>query len=143
MEIRKIRDLNDHNTFYQMIKDQYTDYTDPRISDRILGAYSAGGELIGGVAITRASDHLNDPQNCSINIDHIMVKPEWRGQGIGEELLETVINDYGDVRIDLAVSSMDDAQRLISWYEGHDFVINYSFWSDTHMTRNPKIHAGG
>jgi len=60
-----------------------------------------------------------------IFVDHIAVSPEFRGQGIGSEIINKVINDHKKpVILEVERPETETAQRRITFYERLGFKLN-------------------
>lgn len=60
-----------------------------------------------------------------IFIDHIAISPEFRGQGIGSEIMNKVINNHKKpIILEVEKPETETAQRRITFYERLGFKLN-------------------
>ena len=88
------------------------------------------GQLVGMVA---ASEHVSDglavipAGERYLEVDDLYVCPEWRSQGIGRVLLDTVLAraEQDGIRYQLVYSATKDVRRVMRFYENCGFESWY------------------
>ena len=147
MKVRTMRTFDELKAFYQMIRDEYPDYTCPRISAVHYGVFDVGedargwGEgslLVAGAAINVACWDVFEPSGQSeVLFEHLMVKPESRNGGIGSKLLSFIVDSYCDLTIHGRVSRDSEWERLVPWYKSFGFEVAYDGGNEIIMVRVP------
>ena len=97
---------------------------------------SEQGESVGHVELSMIWPHL------SCRLSRVLVAPEWRGIGVGREIIGLAISRafqrYHVSRIDLGVS--DDNQIAIRCYEGQHFT-HVGTWSEALAVNGRSINV--
>ncbi len=121
MKIRTIRTYDEIAAFYDLIAQQYPNYTMQRLAHVHYGVFAVddgsigmgeGDHLVAGAAIS--VDHLDILQvedDTPVNLDYLIVKKERRDLGIGTGLLKYILDLYNDRAIRLEVSPLAPIHR--------------------------------
>jgi len=64
----------------------------------------------------------DDADTAEIVLYMLYVHPEWKGQGIGSALLDTVIADHADAKV-IRLEVLRDNTAAIAWYKTKGFEI--------------------
>ena len=147
MKVRTMRTFDELEAFYKVIRDEYPDYTCPRLSAAHYGVFDVGENargwaegqlLVAGAAINVACWDVFEPGGQdTVLFEHLMVKPESRNRGIGSRLLNFIVESHCDLTIQGRVSRDSEWERLVPWYESFSFQVTYDGGSEIFMERVP------
>ena len=148
MKVRTMRTFDELEAFYRMIRDEYPDYTRPRVSAVHYGVFNVGenargwgeGELlVAGAAMNIASWDVFEPDgHDTVLFEHLMVRPELRNRGIGGKLLYFIVESHCDLTIQGRVSKRhSEWKRLVPWYESVGFQVEGDGGDEIMMERVP------
>ena len=147
MKLRTIRTFDEIEAFYVLLRSQYPDYKHPRLSPVHYGVFDVGedtrgwgegGRLVAGAAVgINGWDIFVEGGVTKAVFEHLIVKPEFRGRGIGTALLNFIVESHCDLTITLPVSKNDNWQRLVPWYERFSFHDTGQGWDDVILERIP------
>ena len=147
MKLRTVQTFDEIDAFYNMIRDQYPQYSQPRLSPVHYGVFDVGedakgwgeGErLVAGAAVDiNGWDIFAEGGVTEAVFEHLIVKPEFRNHGIGAALLNFMVECHSDLTIRLRVSKSDEWQRLVPWYERFAFSVTCQVPDEVFMEREP------
>ena len=112
MKIRTIRTFDELKAFHRLLTIQYPQYTYPRLVTTYYGVFDVGDDSIGqlegeylvaGAAVNIEKWDLLDMESSDVEVtlDHIIVDPDRRSQGIGTALMRAIVEMYCDRKIQL------------------------------------------
>lgn len=131
MKLRTLRTLDEINAFYAMIQERYPCFQNPRVSPIHYGVFDGGDgsedegdKLVAGSAISiDGRDFFVEGSVKHAVFESLIVKPGFRGIGIGTALFNFMVQSHCDLTVRLAVSPQDQLLRLVSWYERFGFYV--------------------
>ena len=148
MKLRTVRTFDEIDAFYTMIRAQYPQYSQPRLSPVHYGVFDVdegargwgeGKRLVAGAAIDIDGwDIFAEGGVTEAIFESLIVKPEFRNRGIGTALLNFIVESHCDLTITGRVSrSLGEWERLVPWYKRFAFRVTDQTANAVFMEREP------
>lgn len=147
MKLRTVETFDELEAFYAMIRDEYPNYTHPRISAVHYGVFDVGAnargwgegeQMVAGAAINIGGwDVFEEGGVQTALFEHLIVKPAFRNRGIGTALLNFIVDSHCDLTIRGRVSKRDEWQQLVAWYKRSTFHVTDENKDELFMQREP------
>ena len=80
-------------------------------------------------------------EDAPVRIEHLIVERGRRDQGVGSGLLRFLVDAHCDRAMSLAISEMDDVERLQRLYGRHGFEVADPYVGDVVMVRRSDDDA--
>lgn len=150
MRLRTIRTFDEIEAFYTMIRNEYPDYSDPRLSPIHYGVFDVnenvkgwgeGESLVAGAAIGSFGWDILEPGGVTeVVFESLIVKPSFRNRGIGRALLNFIVKSHKDFKIYGEVSKkFGEWKWLISWYKQFSFDVDTQNSGAVYLIREPDF----